>query len=69
MAENRRAEITAKIERLKQSSRKTHSEYLKRDYSKAIKRLKKELALYDIYQKEARYADRKAKESQSSCHR
>lgn len=42
-----------RIAQLKYASRRTHSEYLKRDYAKAIKRMKKELALYDILQKKS----------------
>lgn len=37
-------EYKAEIEKVKAISRNTHSEYLKRDYAKYIKRLKKELA-------------------------
>lgn len=66
---SKRAEVIAEIARLKQARAKTTSRHLKTDYGKAIRRKQKELDLYDIYQKEARYADRKAKESQSSGHR
>ena len=37
-------EYKAEIERVKAISRNTHSEYLKRDYAKYIKRLQKEAA-------------------------
>ena len=43
---NTEQEYIAEIERVKFLSRLTHSEYLKRDYAKYIKRLKKEL--YDV---------------------
>ena len=36
-------EYRAEIERVKAISRQTHSEYLKRDYAKYIKRLQKEM--------------------------
>ena len=36
-------EYIVEIERVKAISRKTHSEYLKRDYAKYIKRLEREL--------------------------
>lgn len=36
-------DIKAEIERVKAASRKTHSEYLKRDYAKYIKRLQQKL--------------------------
>ena len=39
----------AEMERLKEAIAKTESEYLKKDYSKALKRMKKELAEYDKY--------------------
>ena len=48
---NQREEFQQRIALLKYASRRTHSEYLKRDYAKAIKRMKKELALYDILKK------------------
>ncbi len=39
------------IRRLKKACRETSSEYLKRDYTKAIKRKKKQLATYDMLMK------------------
>lgn len=41
------------IRRLKKACRETSSEYLKRDYTKAINRKKKQLATYDMYQRKA----------------
>lgn len=37
------------MERLKCAIRKTDSEYLKKDYRKALKRMQKELVEYDRY--------------------
>ena len=39
----------AEIERLKTAMEKTDSEYLKRDYGKALKRIQRELSDYDRY--------------------
>ena len=39
----------AEIERLKAAIAKTNSEYLKRDYGKALKRMQRELRDYDRY--------------------
>ena len=39
----------AEIERLKAAIAKTNSEYLKRDYGKALKRMQRELSDYDRY--------------------
>ena len=39
----------AEIERLKAEIAKTNSEYLKRDYGKALKRMQRELRDYDRY--------------------
>ena len=39
----------AEIERLKTAMEKTDSEYLKRDYGKALKRMQRELSYYDRY--------------------
>lgn len=39
----------AEMERLKTAIEKTDSEYLKRDYEKALKRMQKELREYDRY--------------------
>lgn len=52
-----REEFVAEIERLKLASRRTHSEYLKIDYAKAIKRKKKQLRNYDRFQQEARHGN------------
>ena len=42
------------IRRLKAAVRETDSKYLKIDYSKRIKRMKKELAEYDYYHREVK---------------
>lgn len=39
------------IRRLKKAKRETSSSFLKTDYDKAIKRKKKELLIYDFYQR------------------
>ena len=39
----------AEMERLKTAMEKTDSEYLKRDYGKALKRMQRELRDYDRY--------------------
>ena len=54
MAGNKRAEYQAEIARLTQACRKTESRYLKIDYGKRIRRMKKDLAEYDYHQREAR---------------
>ena len=41
--------FVSEIERMEDACRRTKSEYLKRDYQKAIKRMKKELNEYDGY--------------------
>lgn len=45
------------IRRLKQARDKTASGYLKRDYDKAIKRKKKELAIYEFNQRRNKNAN------------
>ena len=47
-----REELLDHIEKLKQASRKSHSEYIKIDYAKAIRKMKKELKTYDMYQRQ-----------------
>lgn len=37
------------MNRLEQAINKTSSPYLKRDYKKALKRMRKELIIYDAY--------------------
>ena len=54
MENSRRAEMIAAIERLIEAREKTTSRYLKRDYTKAIKRKQKQLSIYDRFQQEAR---------------
>lgn len=44
-----REKHVAEIERLKTAIDKTNSEYLKRDYSKALVRMRNELLEYDRY--------------------
>lgn len=44
-----RAKHIAEMDRLRDAIQRTDSEYLKRDYVKAIKRMKRELAEYDRY--------------------
>ena len=39
----------AEMERLKEAIAKTESEYLKKDYTKALRRMEKELVEYDRY--------------------
>ena len=44
-----REKHVAEMERLKTAISKTNSEYLKRDYEKALKRMSAELKEYDRY--------------------
>ena len=44
-----REKHVAEMERLKTAMEKTDSEYLKRDYKKALKRMSAELKEYDRY--------------------
>lgn len=44
-----REKHVAEINRLKDAIERTNSEYLKRDYSKALKRMQAELREYDRY--------------------
>ena len=44
-----REKHVAEMERLKTAMEKTDSEYLKRDYGKALKRMQRELKDYDRY--------------------
>ena len=46
-----REKHVAEIERLKTAMEKTDSEYLKRDYGKALKRMQRELRDYDRYKR------------------
>ena len=46
-----REKHVAEMERLKIAIAKTKSEYLKRDYSKALKRMERELKEYDRYKR------------------
>ena len=47
-------EMIEEIRRLKEACRKTESKYLKIDYSKRIKKLKKELSEYNFHRKETK---------------
>lgn len=49
MADKRRQEFVDEMERLKRAIYRTRSEHLKRDYSKALKDMKRELADYDRF--------------------
>lgn len=49
MVDKRRQEFVDEMNRLEQAIYKTDSEYLKRDYSKALKKMKRELAQYDKF--------------------
>ena len=49
MADKRRQEFVDEMNRLEQAICNTHSEYLKRDYSKTLKKMKRELAEYDRF--------------------
>ena len=44
-----RAKHIAAMDRLRDAIQRTDSEYIKRDYVKALKRMKRELAEYDRY--------------------
>ena len=46
-----REKHVAEIERLKAAMEKTDSEYLKRDYGRALKRMQRELIDYDRYKR------------------
>ena len=46
-----REKHVAEMKRLKTAIAKTKSEYLKRDYSKALKRMERELKEYDRYKR------------------
>lgn len=46
-----RDRYVAEINRLKTAQAKSKSKYLRKDYGKAINRMKKELAVYDMYKR------------------
>lgn len=50
---SKRDEYVAEIKRLEDASRQTTSKYLKSDYGKRLKKMKKELALYDLYRSQS----------------
>lgn len=49
MADKRRQEFVDEMNRIRQAIKRTDSEYLKRDYSKALKVMERELADYDRF--------------------
>lgn len=49
MADKRRQEFVDEMNRIRQAIQRTDSEYLKRDYSKALKVMERELADYDRF--------------------
>ena len=50
--DKQREKFVAEIERLEEAIEKTDSKYLKRDYTKAVKRMKRELEDYDKFRGE-----------------
>lgn len=52
--DKQRAVFVAEINRLRKAYDKTKSNYLRRDYGKAISRMEKELAEYDAYKRQSR---------------
>lgn len=53
MADIQREQFIADINRMKAVISSTNSEYLKRDYQKALKRKYKELKMYDRFHKDS----------------
>lgn len=49
--DKQRESFVREIDRLRKAYDKTKSNYLRRDYGKAISRMEKELAEYDSYKK------------------
>lgn len=49
MIDKQRAAVVAEIERMEDAIRRTKSKYLVADYTRAVKRLKKELRDYDRF--------------------
>lgn len=47
--DNQREAFITEMNRMRAALRKTKSERLRRDYGKALKRMKRELAEYDYY--------------------
>ena len=54
MVDKQREAVVAEISRLRVAIMRTQSKYLVADYSKAIKRLERELADYDRFRQEVR---------------
>lgn len=46
-----RGRYVAEINRLQAAREKSKSKYLRKDYGKAIRRMKKELTVYDMYKR------------------
>jgi len=53
--DKQREKFVAEIKRLEDAVQKTKSKYLKADYGKRIRRVKKELREYDAYKKSGEY--------------
>lgn len=58
MADTRREQFVSDITRIKSALESTNSEYLKRDYRKALKRKYRELKQYDRLHQGVNNADR-----------
>lgn len=56
MSDIRREEFVAEMNRLSNALEVTKSPMLRRDYSKALRKMKRELADYDRFQKERKAA-------------
>ena len=56
MSDIRREEFVAEINRLSNALEVTKSPMLRRDYSKALRKMKRDLADYDRFQKERKAA-------------
>ena len=54
MADKQREAFQAEIIRLEEAKRRSTSEHLRRDYGKAIRRMRAELRDYDRYKQEGR---------------
>lgn len=57
--DKQREKFIAEIKRLEDAVQKTKSKYLKADYGKRIRRMKKELREYDAYKKAVSTLSRK----------
>ena len=54
--DRQREAFQAEIDRLEDAKRRSTSEHLRRDYGKALRRMRAELREYDRYKQEARKA-------------